>query len=332
MSVLHVHRSSRISYVRKAPLDDPILEAATRMEPTVRDAFLAAVQRMKGSVNMDALAKAFASGDRDQVMAVLALDKNFTDTLKGIGLESGVTSVRAALAATFAAGAQAAVDALPRAISVAMSFDMAAPEAVSFLENYTFGLIKDITESTKNGIQDIIRTAFEEGGSPAQQAREIRDLIGLTDKQAKAVENYRTALQNGTQDALDRQLRDARFDGRVQRAIDSGTPLDADYIDKLVGRYADRYLDYRATAIARTETVRAANKGRRETWRQAGEKGLLRGAKREWNASGDSRTCDECDDLDGEVRELDEEFAPGIMEPPDPHPDCRCAVNLVFGH
>jgi hypothetical protein len=36
-------------------------------------------------------------------------------------------------------------------------------------------------------------------------------------------------------------------------------------------------------------------------------------------------------DLDGEVAGLDEEFDAGIFEPPDPHPDCRCSVKLVFG-
>lgn len=44
-----------------------------------------------------------------------------------------------------------------------------------------------------------------------------------------------------------------------------------------------------------------------------------------WDATFDSRTCEACADMDGEVREPDEEFAPGVMHPPL-HPNCRCTI------
>ncbi len=44
-----------------------------------------------------------------------------------------------------------------------------------------------------------------------------------------------------------------------------------------------------------------------------------------WDATFDSRTCEVCEDLDGEVREPGEEFDDGIMHPPA-HSNCRCSI------
>jgi SPP1 gp7 family putative phage head morphogenesis protein len=99
----------------------------------------------------------------------------------------------------------------------------------------------------------------------------------------------------------------------------------------MTARYQARYLQYRAQTIARTESIRASVKGQRALWQSAVKQGLLsREVKRKWIASGDDKTCDICTSLDGETAGLDDEFDDGIMEPPDPHSDCRCTVSLVF--
>lgn len=325
-----------VIYIRKASnIEDPILQVASRMESRMRQAFLDAVAAVKGTIALPKLTKAVESGDVNGVMAILALDTKFTGALKGVGLEAGINSVRDAVQATFAAAAKTAAMELPKRISVDLSFNLMNPQAVNFLESYSFEMIHDITAETRQAVQQVLMRAFKEGGAPVQQAREIRDMIGLTARQEKAIQNYRAALESGTssdlRDALSRSLRDGRYDRTLLRAIEESKGLGADKIDQLVGRYRERYLQYRATMIARTETVRASNAGQRELWRQAKEQGLLKhDQQRRWHASGDDRTCAECDGLDGEEAGLDEEFAPGIMDPPDPHPDCRCSTSLVF--
>lgn len=321
-----------ITHVRKAEnVDDPILLAAARMEPKLRSAFLSAVEAARGSVDMAKLTDAIARRNAGQVMAVLQIDKKFADAMKGVGIKAAQSSVRDALQQTFAAGAKAAIGELPNKVSVGMSFNQMSPEAVRFLESYEARLIQQISGETRDAIQQALVRAFKEGISPAVQAREIRSVIGLTANQERAVENYRDALESGSRSALDRALRDGRTDSKVLRAIEDSEPLDPAYVDKLVSRYRDRYVSYRANNIARSESVRAANAGQHEAWKQAKAQGLLsEGVKRQWVSAGDSAECDECADLDGEEAGLDEEFAPGIMHPPDPHSSCRCSTVLVF--
>jgi SPP1 gp7 family putative phage head morphogenesis protein len=74
-------------------------------------------------------------------------------------------------------------------------------------------------------------------------------------------------------------------------------------------------------------TIRAANSGQREIWRQAREQGLIPDEQqRQWIASGDANTCPICAALDGTTVGVDEEFDEG--DPPI-HPQCRCTTTLV---
>lgn len=323
-----------ISLVLKAiPESDPILQAASRMEGRLKRAFLRAVEAMKGRIEWGRLEEAIKAGDVNGALAILALDRNFTSALQGQGVEPGVESFRDAVQATFQAGALAGMNRLPKSISVETSFNMLSREAVDFLSSYEFTLIRDLSTQSEEAIRQILLRGFQVGGHPTEMAREIREVIGLTARQEAAVANYQTALSSGAtlRDALSRSLRDGRYDRTLLRALNNGTGLSQPQIDKMTTRYRERYLNYRAQTIARTETIRAAAKGQRESWRQAESQGLLRNAKRVWIVSGDDRTCPVCDSLDGEVAGLDEEFAPGIMDPPDPHSDCRCATALQFG-
>jgi SPP1 gp7 family putative phage head morphogenesis protein len=308
-------------------------QAAQLMEPRLRAAFLRAVDAFKGTINEDALNKAVASGDVNGVMAVLALDEKFVDALNGKGITGGVESFRDAIQAAFASGSKAAIRALPSRVSLNLSFDLMSKEAQAFLEGYSFPLIRQISSNTADGIRAVILDAFKNGGHPYEQARIIRTMIGLTTNQAQAVRNYRLSLMStGTANqTLNRALRDARFDPTIRRATNNGVSLTPKQVDAMTTRYSERYLKYRAEAIARTESVRASNKGQRESWRQAVKQGLLsRDQKREWEISGDDRTCPECEALDGRVVGLDEEFEPGVLDPPDPHTTCRCSTKLVF--
>ena len=317
-----------IVLVRKdVPADSLLIVAAEGMEPKIRDAFLRAVKAVKDDTTVAAIAAALESGSVDEAMKLLDVEGKLEAALGGKGLAAGVQSVREAIQQTFASGAQAAIKQLPSRIGVDVAFDMFNPRTVGFLNGYSMDLIKGITDQTRDSIRQVIVDAFQNGGHPREQAREIREMIGLTPYQQRAVDNYRAALEGGSQadlqNALGRALRDGRYDRSLLSAMQNQTSLPPAKVDVMVGRYEERFINYRATTIARTESLRAANKGQRALWEQAVEQGLLPGdVEREWEVSGDERTCDECNDLDGETARLDEEFAPGIMEPPDPHPDC----------
>jgi SPP1 gp7 family putative phage head morphogenesis protein len=214
-------------------------------------------------------------------------------------------------------------------VGIRLRFDLVNPESIKFLENYAFDQIEEISAETRERIRQVLLRAFKQGGHPFQQAREIRQWIGLTARQDQDLADYRSALENNSPAALERPLRDRRFDRSVAKAIQQGRALDEARIDKLVARYRELLVQDRARTIARTETIRAANEGQRESWRQARDHGLLDPAttRRVWIASGDSNTCATCLALNGKTVGLNEEFPGG--DPPC-HPKCRCSTGLKF--
>lgn len=322
-----------VTYVRKA-VTDPILMVADKMAPKLRQAYLDAVAAAASSVSLAALAEAIERGDSSSVITMLG--SSFAGALEGKGLAADITSLRDAIQATYAAGAKAATGELPVSMSTELSFNLLNPNAVKALDSAVAEMVQDATVETKAAVQAIISRGFQAGESAAEMASDIRDVIGLSAQQERALASYRASLEagdsTGLRDALSRAMRDGRYDRSLLSALDNQTGLGAKQIEKLVDRYQQRMRTYRANSVARTASVRASNAGQRETWRQAKEQGLIGDdAEREWEASGDDRTCNKCDGLDGQTAGIDEEFAPGIMQPPDPHDFCRCTTKLKFG-
>lgn len=84
----------------------------------------------------------------------------------------------------------------------------------------------------------------------------------------------------------------------------------------------------RAELIARSESMRASSAGQRFAWKQAVRQGLLSTKEQKtWIAT--DGCCDECDELDGEVVDLDEQFSGDGEDGPPLHPRCRCSQGLV---
>jgi hypothetical protein len=168
-------------------------------------------------------------------------------------------------------------------------------------------LVTGITDETVAAIRAVLRSAIAEGGSPAVIARLLRDVVGLSTRQAQAVAAFRTGL------------------------LDAG--LAPDRVDAKVDRYATRLRSQRARTIARTETLRCLNAGQHAGWLQARDAGLLPAtARRRWMATSGAGTkaklCEWCAGLDGQLAPLDGLFAGGVQAPPR-HPGCRCTVVLV---
>ena len=164
------------------------------------------------------------------------------------------------------------------------------------LNDYDFGLIREVTDDVRNTISGVMSRGIQDGWAPAKMARNLRGSIGLTDSQEQAVENYRSLLENADPDALQRALRDKRSDGVVQDAVDGVRPLSQSTIERLVGNYEDRYLNYRANTIARYESLLAANTGSSDAIQSAIDDGTLDESQvtTYWLINDDELTCPLC--------------------------------------
>lgn len=125
-------------------------------------------------------------------------------------------------------------------------FDPIGVEAIAWANQHSAELVVEVTNNTMKGIRAYIAKGINAGKSVPAIARELRPLVGLTERNIFAVANFHERL------ILDRpELTAAR-----QRSM--------------VDVYARRLHRDRATMIARTETAKSLNEGIIEGYGQMG--------------------------------------------------------------
>jgi hypothetical protein len=305
-------RGVRIAKAEPAPYSkekDWLLALADRFAGPVRRAFLQAIEHAKGSVVLSDIEKLLAAGKTLEALTALGIERamnvalrgSFVSALSRLIEEAGQTELARLPSRAF-------VGPRPPFVEIQGLFNVRNPYAINFLKNYEAGLITNVSRDTSRNVAAIVRQAFQEGGGPAAQARRIRDVVGLLPQQAAALARYEQALRAG----------------KVPKS----------HLNMRVERYAKKLLTQRATVIARTETIRAANAGQDMAWKASTGAGMLPpGQKRQWLVTRDDRLCPSCAAIPGmnkEGRALDEPFRSpeGAVMAPPLHPNCRCAMSL----
>jgi len=202
-------------------------------------------------------------------------------------------------------------------------------EAIAKELNATWkvGIRANVKESMRLGIED---------GISQLEAMEMPDFKDLTDvRRNTLVKRTFTTIDRAAVDFLaNYQVQllgdvSAELAGGIKRVVSQGVltgksiPQVARDIGRVVkdkeafrraGKTVFKTAQRRATLIARTETLRAHNEGRKVFYRQVGL------TKVKWLIADDARTCKICRALDGKVFGIDE------VEGPPLHPACRCTT------
>jgi hypothetical protein len=348
--------------IEKASKAD-IEELARKFEPKLAQAILAAFNAWSDKVSVAQLAAALQSGNVDAVLSALKVEN--IDQLFG--------QVRAQIAAAAAAGGAATVASMaaaPRFTALGFAFDTLNPALIQQLQNYTFGLVREINAKTMEAIRSSLVSGMTAGKNPRSTAIDIKRSIGLTQRQMAAVQNYRKELEtfhlkrtaggynlggkinrvNGAQvmisdedglptdGILQRRLRDFRFDGTLRNAMTNKQPLAASKIEMMVQRYYEKYVKYRSQTIARTESLRSTNLGVQSAWEQAIADNVVQAdvTRRIWSVARDERLCEWCAPIPGmnpkRGVKMDQPFntPKGPQFLPPMHPNCRCTVFIRF--
>lgn len=223
--------------------------------------------------------------------------------------------------------------------TIGISFDPSDHEAADLARRARLRFIAEFTDRQREATRNALTDSFLTGRGSVATARSFRESIGLTEYQRGVVNNYRTALEGGSRDALDRELRDRRFDRTVARSIKTGDPLSQEQIDRMVAAYQKRYLQYRAEVIARTEAVRITSQARRVAFIQnLHQVGLTEAdAEHTWHSVRDNRTRETHRDMNGQKQPFSRPFqSPSgaqLMYPGDPNApadevcNCRCSCS-----
>lgn len=318
--------------VRPGGAVDPasrIEAVVARQDRRFQSAFLLAVRTIRDQTTLEELADLLTTGRFEE--AVVALQ-----------------AAGEVLGGTYG---QALVDAaddtarfLSRALTVDVRFDVSNTRAVTAIQQNRLRLIREFT----NGQRETLRTALADGIgrglNPIDQARNFRASVGLTRRQLQSVENFRSLLTEARADglpsrqALNRALRDGRFDRSILTAIRDNRPLDEAQVDRMVTRFRERLVRHRAEVIGRTEALRSAHQGTEEMYRQAIDSGQFTQEQmiRTWVTAGDERVRGSHVRLNGLARDLDQTW-PGddgpLRFPGDPDAPgsetirCRCILT-----
>lgn len=332
---------------RAAPLD-LIEEIRTRYEPRIARAFLDAIEKIKGEVDWAAIEELIRAGRTFDALEIIVAQ------VEAAGAPGLSSEYRNALIAAGDAAALSLIEALTRGVTlpampglaptnIDFAFDVTPNAVTQAIQEQRMTRIREISTTTRQAIEQAIQVGVQDGRNPLDMARDFRGSIGLTSRQERAVQNYRRALEEGDRAALDRALRDRRFDRVTERLINEGKPLPPDRIRKMVQRYRERYIKHRSETIARTETARAISLGQHRAWMQAVQEGLVRAdqMQRKWIYTRDGRTRHAHVTIPtmnpengvGLMEPFKSEFGP-IMFPGDPgaRPEntinCRCAVLI----
>ena len=188
---------------------------------------------------------------------------------------------------------------------VGTSFKLTDPNALKWLDKYAADEIKYISDSQRDAIKKIVTDGYRDGITYQQQAREIRNSIGLDPRRVATLQKY-----------SDNLFAEGKSEAEVWR---------------LMEKKGFALLNQRARNIAVQEATTAGARGFYETTLDACNRGILDPNIYEAYriVTGDERLCPKCSGLAGEMRQLpDQAYQSSGDVTPKLHHLCRCVEGI----
>ena len=304
-----------------------LIKLADKLAPVWRERFLKVVKTIKSETTLARIEELLALGQIEEALLVT---------------ETATLQMGRLWGESFVIAGDETAKVIGNALNISVNYDVVNERALGEMRRNQLRLIRQFSEKQRLATREALQDGIRRGINPKAMAREFRGSIGLTDRQVRAVNNYRRMLEELDSTALKRKLRDGRFDRTVSRAIREGKPLSNQQINNMVGRYRSRYLKYRSEVIARTESLRAVHAGTDEMYQQAFDSGTLRPDTliRKWDTSKDGRVRGSHRVMEGQTRHVGEPFVTGLGNimrypgdpeaPPADSVQDRCAVTTRY--
>jgi hypothetical protein len=274
-------------------------------------AFLASIQSIMDTALVGELVAAIEEGNAQRAYEILGFNA------------AALRPLTAAIQRVFERSGDWTTEQYPRQPGYPIfRFDVRNPRAEEWIRAKSSELVTRISEDARNNVRETLQDGITRGVNPRQTAlniigrvdqgtgQRVGGVIGLTQQQEGWVRSLRTYLAQGSDRYFDLTLRDKRFDSTVRAAFDSGKPLSADMIEKLVTRYTSSALRHRGEMIGRTESLLAFNTAEYESTRQVIDTGAVTESdvEREWDSAGDRRVRPTHVQMDGQKRGIGEPF------------------------
>jgi hypothetical protein len=283
--------------------------------PRIRDAFYRGIRAIKSFVQVGRIADRLEKGDVEGAIRAVGIEPvAFRD------LEKTIENAFETAGKFVALKIPGIRD--PDGLRLKVQFDVRNPRAETILRDQSSTLVKEIVDDQRTMIRQALQAGMEAGRNPRDVALDLvgrinpqtgqreGGAIGLTASQENWTRNYELELQNLDSNALQRTLRDKRFDRTVARAIRDKTPIPVETRQKMVAAYRNRALQYRAEAIARTEALTSMHQAAQEAMQQAIDKGQVDEAAvtKVWHSAADNRVRDTHRSLNGQEVQFRADF------------------------
>lgn len=290
-----------------------------RLEPVVREAFIAAIADIRDNVDLKSLIARIERGDIEGALRALQIE------------DASFAPLAEALRQAFNDGGKATADRvpnlrLPTGEQVVVRFDMRNPIGERIISTQIGGLIREASAKTLAGVRFALTRGLEEGVNPTTSALDIAGRISRATGRREGGILGLTAFQ-------------------TERARQYAYKLAASGMSKekalpLFRRYLNKALLDRAKTVARTETMTALSQAQEEAFRQNIEARKIdpTAVTAQWIATGDRRTRDTHRAMDGQTVAWGELFVspsgarlryPGDPKAPaEERINCRCTRVL----
>lgn len=258
-----------------------VAQVSARYGAQTAAAWTKAVLKHQADINETALRSALASKNRNAIEAAIGITKLQATAQRAIA--------EPLIAATRSTGTEGA-RIMTRA-GVGMRFNAAHPNVAAFAREQAADLVRDIPKQAKRIIGEVIARGASAGLTIEEQARAIREVVGLPPAWARAPQALAEDLREGRISAATGRRLSAATKQQIRSRANAGTLTDS-FIKTVTKEYSESLVNRRALNIARTESHRAANHGLVESWKQAQAQGVLpEGARRFWIITPDDRLC-----------------------------------------
>ena len=238
----------------------------TLREARIRKGLIEAFNKIRNQATLKELEEAIRSGGVEGIMRYMDRSPQLISA-----------NIRSEINDAIRDSGRASISLIPKGAIVeeAFRFSTTNPYSVEAIRRYELNLIQQISNETRNAVRRGVEADIIAGRNPIDTARTFRENIGLTTRQEQAVRNYQRALEDLDTTALNRELRDKRFDSRVMRRIKEERPFTKKEVEKMTRRYREKYIKYRSQVIARTESLRAVSIGNHEAVNQMVQEGAI---------------------------------------------------------
>lgn len=299
---------------------DRLIAQIDLSEAAIGERFAEMVAWLKARNDVEEIERAIANGAFDVVADVDPAARVFA----------------AEINARFAASASDVLASMSSQTSLALHYDVTNYAAIQAMQANTLEVVQSIREESRDLARTILSEGIAAGDNPRVIATTVHNTIGLTTYDHEIIANYRRALETADAHALTYELRDLRFDRRVDAAARGGRRLSQEQIDRAVARYSANRLDHRQEVVARTEALSSVHEGVDAGIDQAVATGALEADAiiAEWLAGHPPRTRFWHASMNGQRRAYGEPFLSGQgnplrypgdrAAPADERANCRC--------